>query len=257
MKEFWNKKAGRVLYWCLVGLLVAIFLFAGFMIGRHFYEAEKSEGQFEDLAELTQQQPPETERPEFREPTAAEKYAPVLAQNEDFVGWIKIEGTRIDYPVVQSTYKANYYLRRGFDKKYSYYGVPYASEICEIATSDHITVYGHNMNNGSMFSDLEKYRSKEFWEGHRYIQFDTLSGYGTYEILAVVKTVAGAEDEFEYYKFVDGNEQEFERFVDECKAYALYETGVTAAEGDRLITLSTCEYSKKNGRLAVIAKKIA
>ncbi len=255
MRCFLNKKLGRVLYWVALGLLVVVFLLAAFMIARHFYEAERSAGQFEDLTALTQEAVSET--PEAKEPTAAEKYAPVLAQNEDFVGWIKIEGTRIDYPVVQSTYKANYYLRRGFDKKYSYYGVPYAAEICEIATADNITIYGHNMNNGSMFSDLEKYRSKEFFEAHRYIQFDTLSGYGTYEILAVVKTVAGAEDEFEYYKFADGNAQEFEKFVDECKAHALYDTGVTAAEGDRLITLSTCEYTKNNGRLAVVAKKIA
>lgn len=255
-KDFLKGKAGRVLYWGLIGVLAAVFLLAAFMIARHFYEAEKSEGQFEELAFLTQQTEPETEATEEKAPTAAEKYATVLAQNEDFVGWIKIEGTRIDYPVVQSLYEANYYLRRGFDKKYSYYGVPYASEICDIETADNITVYGHNMTNGSMFSDLGKYRSEEFWKEHRYIQFDTLSGYGTYEILAVIKTVAGAETEFEYYKFTDGNETEFAEFIAQCKARSLYETGVTAEKGDRLLTLSTCEYSNKNGRLAVIAKKI-
>ncbi len=253
-KGFLNTKSGKILYWCLVGILAAVFLLAAFMIARHFYEAERSAGQFEDLTALTQEAVSET--PEAKEPTAAEKYAPVLAQNEDFVGWIKIEGTRIDYPVVQSTYKANYYLRRGFDKKYSYYGVPYVAELCEMETSDNIIIYGHNMNNGSMFSDLEKYRSEKFWQEHRYITFDTLQGFGTYEILAVFQTAAGAKDEFAYHKFADGSREDFDQYVSKCKALSLYDTGVTAQKGDRLITLSTCEYTRENGRFAVVAKKI-
>lgn len=254
MKVFWNKKVGRVLYWCLVGLLGAVFLFAAFMIARHFHEARRSAGQFEDLTALTQEAVPET--PEAKLPTVEEKYAPVLAQNEDFVGWIKIEGTKIDYPVVQTPDRPNYYLRRGFDKKYSYYGVPYVAELCDMETSDNIIIYGHNMNNGSMFSDLEKYRSEKFWQEHRYITFDTLYGFGTYEILAVFKTAAGAKDEFSYHKFADGNQEGFDQYISQCKAMSLYDTGVTAQKGDRLITLSTCEYTRENGRFAVVAKKI-
>ncbi len=253
-KDFLKSKAGRVLYWCLMGLLLAVFLVAAFMIARHFYEEKKSAEQFDSLVKLTQ--PAEPQTPQVKEPTAAEKYASVLAQNDDFVGWIRIPETRIDYPVVQTPDSPNYYLRRGFDKKYSYYGVPYVAEICTIDDCDNTIIYGHNMTNGSMFSDLQKYRSKEFWQGHRYVQFDTMEGFGVYEIIAVFKTAAGAKNEFKYYKFADGDEQAFADYVAECKSRSLYDTGVTAVEGDRLITLSTCEYSRDNGRMAIVAKKI-
>lgn len=253
-KGFLNSKTGRILYWVALGIFAAVFLFAAFMIFRYFYDAEKSAGQFEELTALTEQAQPETSQ--ATEPTPKEKYASVLAQNEDFVGWIKIPDTRIDYPVVQTPHSPNYYLRRGFDKKYSYYGVPYAAESCDVYTSDNVVIYGHNMTNGSMFSDLEKYRSKSFYEGHRYITFDTLEDFGTYEIIAVFQTVAGSENEFEYFIFDDGDAEEFNAYVAECKARSLYDTGVTAQDGDRLITLSTCEYTHENGRLAVVAKKI-
>ncbi len=255
INTFLKGKGGRVLYWAALGLLAAVFLFAAFMIFRHFYDARRSAGQFEQLAELMEQTQPET--PQAAEPTPAEKYASVMAQNEDFVGWIKIPDTRIDYPVVQSPNSPNYYLRRGFDKKYSYYGVPYAAEHCEIQTSDNVVIYGHNMNNGSMFSDLEKYRSKSFYEGHRYITFDTLEDFGTYEIIAVFRTAAGSKDEFKYFIFDDGDAEEFNAYVSECKARSLYSIETSAQDGDRLITLSTCEYTRENGRLVVVAKKIA
>ena len=244
----------KVLYWSATGILAAVFVFAALMIARHFYDEKKSAGQFEELTELIQETEPET--PEVKEPTAAEKYASVEAQNADFVGWIKIEGTRVDYPVVQKTSDPHYYLRRGFDKKYSYYGVPYVAGICTVDGCDNTIIYGHNMTNGTMFSDLGKYTSKEYWEEHRFIQFDTLEGYGTYEIIAVFKTVSGAKDEFKYHQFAEGDEDAFKNYVSECKARALYETELTAVPGDRLLTLSTCEYSRKNGRLAIVAKRI-
>ncbi len=222
------------------------------MIIRHFTEAEKSAESFEKLSEMVEAPQKKEEAP----PTAAETYAAVLAQNEDFVGWLKIEGTRVDYPVVQTPDQKNYYLRRGFDKKYSYYGVPYAAEYCKIDTSDHIVIYGHNMNNGSMFYDLTKYSNPAFYEENRYIRFDTMNGFGTYEVIAVFKTVAGGKDEFEYFRYVDGTKTAFDQFVSKCKELSLYSIKTTAEYGDRLITLSTCEYSRKNGRFVVVAKKI-
>ncbi|MBQ8894607.1 MAG: class B sortase [Clostridia bacterium] len=243
----------KFLYWLAIILLAAVFLFAAFMIFRHYYDARKSAESFDQLNALVPEEPaPEEETA----PTAAETYGAIAAQNSDFVGWIKIEGTRIDYPVMQTPDSPNYYIRRGFDKKYSYYGVPYAAENCNVNTSSNVVIYGHNMNNGSMFSDLEKYYSYQFYEAHPYIQFDTLEGFGTYQIVAVFKTVAGSDDEFAYFRFADGNEERFNSYIEKCKALSLYEIKIPVTYGDRLITLSTCEYSKDNGRLAVVAKKI-
>ena len=173
------------------------------------------------------------------------------------VGWISIAGTTINYPVMQTKNNPNFYLKRNFEKEYSDLGVPYIQENCDIATSDNLIIYGHHITGGRMFGALEDYKSQSFYEEHKTIQFDTLTEQAEYEIIAVFKTVAYSAQGYRYYDFVDAeNEEEFDAFVGKCKELALYDTGVTAEYGDRLITLSTCEYSAQNGRLAVVAKKI-
>ena len=190
--------------------------------------------------------------------TAFERYRVVQEQNSDFVGWLSIPGTNIDYPVMQTVDKPNFYLKRGFDKQYSDYGVPYVQENCDLARSDNCVIYSHHMNNGTMFADLCKYENEDFYREHKTIRFDTLSGFSEYEIVAVFKTVAYSERGFKYYHFICAESAEdFGDYIVQCKALSLYDTGVTAKYGDKLITLSTCEYSRKNGRMVVVAKRIA
>ena len=115
------------------------------------------------------------------------------------------------------------------------------------------------MNDGSMFTGLMKYRNKSFWEGHKTISFDTLTDRHQYEVIAVFKTVVytNSSDSFKYYEFTDAeNVAEFDTYVAKCKELSLYDTGVSAEYGDKLISLSTCEYSRNNGRLVVVAKRV-
>ena len=108
-----------------------------------------------------------------------------------------------------------------------------------------------------MFADLCKYESEDFYQEHKTIRFDTLDSFGEYEVIAAFKTVAYSEEGFKYYHFVNAESAEaFDEYIAQCKALALYDTGVTAEYGDQLITLSTCEYSRTNGRMVVVAKKI-
>ena len=185
------------------------------------------------------------------------KYQKLYLQNEDMVGWISIAGTTINYPVMQSRNNPNFYLKHNFEKEYSDLGTPYVQENCDIAESDNLVIYGHHIKGGKMFGALEDYKSKSFYEEHKNIQFDTLTEQAEYEIVAVFKTVAYSSEGFRYYDFVDAeNEEDFNSYVGKCKELALYDTGVTAEYGDRLITLSTCEYSARNGRLVVVAKMV-
>ena len=113
------------------------------------------------------------------------------------------------------------------------------------------------MNDKSMFAGLMKYVDKSFWKKHKTIQFDTLTEQAEYEIVAVFKTVAYSAEGYRYYDFVNAETEEvFAEYVAKCKELALYDTGVSAEYGDKLITLSTCEYSAQNGRLVVVAKKV-
>ena len=174
--------------------------------------------------------------------------------NNDIVGWIKIENTNIDYPIMQTKERPNYYLRRNFYKQYSILGTPYIAENCNIENSDNLIIYGHHINGNKMFGELENYKSKEYYNNHKNIKFYTMKKKAEYKIIAVFKTVAYTG--FQYYKSYDAeNEREFNTFVDKCKELSFYDTEEIAVYGDKLITLSTCEYSNQNGRLVVVARK--
>lgn len=256
----------------LAAVFAAIFLVSAFVLWQDYKDQKESAEAFDDIANLvvieteptevpeetTDETEPNTEPEEtVPELTAFEKYSAVYEQNSDFVGWLSIEGTNINYPVMQTIDEPNFYLKRAFDKSYSDYGVPYVQENCDLATSDNLVIYGHNMSNGSMFADLCKYESEDFYKEHPVVHFDTLAGYGEYEIVAVFKTVAYSKNGFKYYHFVNAaDEDDFNTFMDRCKGLALYDTGVYAEYGDKLITLSTCEYSRANGRMVVVAKLI-
>ena len=116
-----------------------------------------------------------------------------------------------------------------------------------------------DMSNGSMFAHLEKFKSKDFWSEHRMITFNTLTDKQEYEIVAVFRTVVYTDspEAFKFYRFIDAESaNEFDDFIAKCKELSFYDTGVTAEYGDKLITLSTCEYSRNNSRLVVVAKRI-
>lgn len=181
-------------------------------------------------------------------------------ENSDMVGWILIEDTNIDYPVMQTPADPNYYLKHDFERNYTDYGCPFMQADCDaLAPSDNLIIYGHNMKDGSMFADLAKYGSKDFWQSHKTVRFDTVLGNCAYEIFAVIHTTVQADDAdaFPFYRFVDAAAPEdFAAFVSACKARALYDTGISAQYGDKLLTLSTCDNITDNGRWLVIGKRI-
>lgn len=259
----------KLLFTITVVLLVVAFAVSAFMVGKYLIEGKQSEDRFEELAsmasaatteatEATDETTEPAETTEATEPGMIPGYEEIYNQNNDTVGWIKMEGTKINYPVMQTPEDPNYYLYRDFDKKDSTRGSIYAWGDADInEPSDNITIFGHNMADGSMFNCLGAYTSKTAWENNSLIFFDTLNEYHTYKIFAVFKTSANIGQGFSYHKFVDAaDEAEFNEFVKTCKELAFYDTGITPVYGDKLICLSTCEYTLDNGRLVVAAVRI-
>ena len=196
----------------------------------------------------------------------------VYGMNPDCVGWLKIDGTVIDYPLMQTLDDEQYYLNRDFNKKYSAYGSLIADTDSVIGSgtkindyadgtlpSTNIIIHGHNMKNGSMFGSLDKYRDQAYEKKHSIIKLSSLYEDREYEICAVFlsQVYKKSDNVFKYYKFFQANnEEEFNDFYDNIKSLSMYDTGVTAAYGDEFITLSVCAYHVENGRLVVVGKRI-
>ena len=268
------------MYTALIVVFAAIFLVsAGFLV-HYYWNSSVQDQQYDDLAQIMEDNTV-TPRPtdfdtdttekedlsalvEVTDPETGEtvrllpQFKDLYLHNNQMVGWLIIPGTEISYPVMQTPEQPDYYLKHNFKKENSDHGCLYAREVCDInKPSDNITIYGHRMKDGTMFARLDKFMERSFFEENPYIYFDTLQEQHTYQVLSVFRTSATVGKGFAYHAFVDaGNEEEFLDFVDTCKDLSLYDTGVTAAYGDKLITLSTCEYSQENGRLVVVAKRI-
>lgn len=187
------------------------------------------------------------------------EFRALYEKNTDIVGWLKMEGTRIEYPVMQNPEDAEYYLNHDFDKKENKGGLPFLDEHSRVNDSDILLIHGHHMKSGWMFKDLMKYKNESFYKEHATFQFSTFYEKEEYEIVAVIlsQVYRKSDDVFKYYQIENVNTPaEFDSYVQNIKKLAIYDTGVNAKYGDKLVILSTCEYSIENGRLAVVARKL-
>lgn len=244
----------------IVGMSMCLLIFAisAYQVFRYYADGKQQREEFEKLSELVEQTQEESEITVIDGMEVLLDYAKLYERNSDLAGWISIEGTSIDYPVMYTPEHPDFYLRHNFDREYSSWGVPYIAGNCSVqGYSDNIIIYGHHIRGRRMFGALLDYTEKSFYNGHKKICFHTLTEKAEYEIIAVFKTTVNEDTDFSYFEFIDAESaEEYQAYVKKCKSLALYETGVTAEYGDKLLTLSTCEYSRTGGRFVVVAKKI-
>jgi len=193
-------------------------------------------------------------------PPVLDEYADLYAQNKDLIGWIEIEGTLIDYPVMQTKGDPEFYLHRAFSGKYQYSGTPFMDPNSNVLLpSANFLIYAHNMINDTLFGQLPEYRDKSFYESHPTVRFDTIYAPGEYEVIAVFlsRIYAPGDDVFKYYQWgLIDNAEDFNYYWQNVQSLSLYDTGKSAVWGDQLLTLSTCYYHTEEGRFVVVARKI-
>lgn len=208
---------------------------------------------------------------EESKPTMLPEYEALWQQNEDFIGWLRIEDTIIDYPVMQCTEDENYYLARDFYKEENKNGCLILDNDSNagigtieqqytngVLPSTNLIIHGHTMKSGQMFGGLKLYRDEEYGLAHNRICFDSLYEKREYELIAVFysQVYYQGEDVFKYYKFFQADTQEeFEDWYKNIKEMSLYDTGITAEYGDEFITLSCCAYHVEDGRFVVVGKR--
>ena len=251
-----KKRSGSdILYTIAIVIFAIIFLVCAGLLVKRLIDDKKTEGEFAALSDLID----ETAEPAEEGETNAEKFARLVERNSEFIGWISIEDTNLDFPVMYSPTRADFYLRHDFEGEYSNYGVPYLDEDCTLTAdsrSSNLIIYGHNMKTGTIFGCLTGYKESSYYAEHPYIQFDTLYGDGTYEVFAAFAIDVVSDTSFAYNTYIDMDEATFDEFVGEVKRRSDVDSGITPEYGDELLTLSTCEYSSSNGRYVVCARRV-
>lgn len=187
------------------------------------------------------------------------EFEQLYEQNADTIGWLTIEQTPVNYPVMQNPDNPDYYLDHDFKKQRSIHGLPFLDSRCDLIKSRELLIHGHNMKTGLIFGELMRYKKQSYYQSHKTIQFHTLYEKADYEIIAVIlsRVYEKTEQGFRYYHLEQLQTREgFDFYMEQVNQLALYQTGKTAEFGDGLLILSTCEYSFPNGRLAVIARRI-
>lgn len=222
-----------LIFFCL--LLSAAAVLSGVNIYSELKERQKEKEDFAAVAEIAEL--PMTETPAesvtdaetepsaepTEQPAAEHNIQALIAENSDCIGWLSIDGTNISYPVMHTPSDPQKYLRRNFYGKYSQSGVPFLDGRCDLQSTN-LIIYGHNMRNGTMFSDLKKYVNRDFLNAHRTVKFETADGVQTFTVAEVLKT--------------NTSDAWYDRI---------------AAEDGRQLILSTCYGSGKDGRLLIIA----
>lgn len=179
--------------------------------------------------------------------------------NSDIVGWITIDGTEINYPVLQTT-NNSYYMTHNYKKEYYANGSIFLDKDYnwELPSSN-LLIYGHNNNNNTMFQGLLNYKDKNYYIEHPNIKFTTNTDDAEYEIIAVFYSKVyykNEENVFRYYYFINAeDESEFNSYVKNSIKASIYNIGKTAKYGDQLLTLSTCSYHTEDGRFVIVARK--
>lgn len=221
-------------------LLSAVLAASVYMVWQEMYTRQKEKEDFTQLAEMVEQtsqteksemenSEAETEETETEETENESEYrnlAPLFEHNPDCIGWLYIEGTGVNYPLMHTPDEPQRYLRLNFDKEYSSAGVPFLDGRCSL-DGGNLIIYGHNRKDGTIFADLKKYLDREFLESHREIELETGRGVFRYSIVEI--RITDISDE--WYNAIESE----------------------SPENPRYLTLSTCYGTAKNGRLLVIA----
>ena len=243
---------------CIVIIPIVLLIVLPLIIQKQPEETEITTAPIVEIVIETKESETETE-PETENEMLA-KLAELHEENPDIVGWIRMDGTKLDYPVMYTPDDEEKYLRKNFEGNYSIAGLPFIDKDCKLdPESDNVIIYGHNMNDGTAFKALFNYEDEEYWKENPTFYYATLEEERTYEVMSVFydRVYYKYEDVFKFYQFIEPkNKNEFNDAMANYKAKSLYDTGVTAEYGDKLLTLVTCSYHHDHGRFVVVARML-
>lgn len=274
-------KKKNILLNILLVICIATAGITGFLLFRYYHESHENEefvGSLKDMIEEDEEEEepsPSSDTVQAKtvkkEPatvviddeTILKRYRKLYEKNSDFIGWIHIDDTNVDYPVMQCKEDEQKYMRKNFDGEYALAGTPFMAAECDAKKpSTNLIIYGHNMKDGAMFGKLDKYTDQQWMEEHKVIHFDTIYGLHEYEVIAAFHTIlplVGHESNYYFHGMVEAETQEeLDEFLTEMRKQNEIQADTTVTLDDHLLMLSTCDdYGAHDGRrFLVIARAI-
>lgn len=254
------RKKGKKSYTILLVIFIlAFFVSLGLLLYQlyDYYAASKITNEIKQIKNVP---PTKEEIEQLPEDAESDHLAALFAKYPDFRGWISIDETRVDNPVVQGK-NNEFYLRRSMDKEYLRLGTvfaDYSNTFGEEGLSDNTILYGHHSNDGSYFRDLIKYKDPEFYKKSHFVTFDTM--YETKQWVIISAFMQNLHPDqgtiFKYYNYVDLKGDDFNAFMSEITKRSYVHTDVDVNQNDKFLTLSTCDYEFDDGRFVVVARQL-
>lgn len=251
-KQVSKKKKSNAIYNVLIVICVLVFLGSGgYLVYQlyDYYDAGETRKQIVNMVGKVDEQ------------TQLIDYSNVYAKNNDFVGWVKVDGTKIDYPVVKTTDNEKYLYTDFYGKKHRL-GTVFADTRATLTKeyqSDNVVLYGHSARDGSYFHDVRNYKSLDYYKKHPFVTFNTMYDNSEYVIFGTVMVDAldNSEKGFIYSDYVElGDQLEFDKFIGKLTERNYLVSPIDVNKDDKIITLSTCEYTFDEARMAIFARKL-
>lgn len=242
-------KFGRILSDIVIVVCLIIAGFSGWNLYKELHEYKESKETYEKLTPEVVIENPDTNEVDTAPLFDWEKLKQI---NGDFVGWIRLDDSTVDYPFVQGT-DNEYYLRHLFDGTYNNSGCVFMDVNNNRDFSDKNTIlYAHNMKNGTMFASIEKYKDASYYDGHKVIHIYTEAA--TYDVYPVAGIVTDGQDDYVRTSFNDDND--FMSYVNRFVSSSTFTSEQSIESTDRIVMLSTCNYDRSDGRYVLIGKLV-
>ena len=251
----------------LCGVFLGVFIFAAYQLYHTFHGYSEAKKEYENLSAhyvstVDEVQSKATPTPEAQNeatpspsprpsgPVRQVDFASLQARNSDVIGWIYSPNTKIDYPVVKGM-DNEFYLYHTFDGTENANGSIFMDTNCRPDFSQHNTIlYGHHMNDGSMFASLADYKQAGFYDKHPVLYYYTPNQNYLLEVFCAF--VTGPDSDV--YTFNFSSDQEFQRYLESWRSRSNFDTDVEVGGSDRIMTLSTCTYEYEDARYVVMCK---
>ena len=253
-KEGQRKKSLKKKIISLISIIcLIVFIGVAIYFANDFITSQKDKGKIREAQEYMN-----TENENYNE--QVEKLKQMQESNNNIKSWIKIDDTKINYPVLQGN-DNEYYLNHDYENNQNKYGSIFMKAEADVNDpNSNLIIYGHHMKDGEMFTGIMQYENKSFYDEHNQISLTTDNEVREYQVIAAFRSRVFYKKEknvFRFYNYLKfDNEEKYNEYINNVKKIQLYDTGITASYGEQLMTLITCEYSQDNGRFVVVAKRI-